>query len=49
MVKVKLLRDIGETKAGIIEVTPERAKYWKQLGVAEDVKEEKKAPPKKKG
>ena len=48
MVKVNLLKDIGEYKAGIVSVTPERAKYWKQCGVAEDVKEEKKAPPKKK-
>lgn len=49
MTKIKLLKDIGDYKAGEVEVTEERATYWLRLGVAEEIKQEqKKAPAKKK-
>lgn len=51
--KVTLLKDIAEYKAGTVDVTPERANYWKAIGVVKgSEKEEKvevpvKAAPKK--
>ncbi len=49
MTKIKLLKDIGDYKAGEVEVTKERANYWLRLGVAKEVaQEQKKVPAKKK-
>jgi hypothetical protein len=39
MKKVQLHKDFGEHKEGdIVDATPERANYWKLVGVANDVK-----------
>lgn len=50
MPKVKLLKDHLDNKEGeVMEVSEERANYFQRCGVAEEVKEEEKKAPTKKG